>query len=311
MTASNGPGIAIGPASLPQFEDAVVAGGGRVVGASEADGVIWVNPADPHGLGELLEGSPAKWVQLPFAGVESFFDAGVIDPARTWTCAKGTYAHACAEHALALMLTAARRIHRHARDRAWVPPGLGSPERRLKGATAVIVGTGGIGRALVPMLQPLGVRMLGVSRSGSPVEGIERTGRAGELAEMAAEADFLVVCAALTAETRGLVGAAVLAALPARAWVVNVARGALVDTAALTTALEQGRIAGAALDVTDPEPLPEDHPLWAHPDVVITPHVANTWDMAIPDLAALLERNVAAFAAGAPLEGVVDPDLGY
>lgn len=311
MTESNGPGIAIGPASLPQFEQAVVAGGGRVVDATEADGVIWVNPADPHGLKDLLEGSPAKWVQLPFAGIESFFAAGVIDPARTWTCAKGTYAHACAEHAVALMLTAARRIHRHARDRAWVPPGLGSPERRLKGTTVLIVGTGGIGRALVPMLVPLGARMLGVSRSGTPVEGIERVATSDALEELAAEADFLVVCAALTPATKGLVGTAVLDALPPRAWLVNVARGGLVDTAALVAALEEGSIAGAALDVTDPEPLPEDHPLWSHPDVVITPHVANTWDMAIPDLAALLERNVAAYAAGRPLEGLVDAELGY
>jgi phosphoglycerate dehydrogenase-like enzyme len=161
------------------------------------------------------------------------------------------------------------------------------------------------------MLQPLGARMLGVSRSGSPVEGIERTGTTDRLVEMAAEADFVVVCAALTPETRGLVDAAVFDAMPAGAWLVNVARGGLVDTDALVEALRSGAIAGAALDVTDPEPLPEDHPLWSEPDVVITPHVANTWDMAIPDLAALLERNVAAFAAGAPLEGGVDPALGY
>ena len=305
------PGIAIGPASLEPFEEAVRAGGGRVVDAGEADGLIWVNPADPQGLKDVLETSPARWVQLPFAGIESFFEAGVIDPARTWTCAKGTYAHACAEHALALMLTAARRIHRHARDRAWVPPGLGSPERRLKGATVLIVGTGGIGRALVPMLQPLGARMLGVSRSGAAVAGIERTATTGALVDMAREADFVVVCAALTPATRGLVDAAVLEAMPARAWLVNVARGGLVDTAALVAALRAKSIAGAALDVTDPEPLPDDHPLWAEPDVVITPHVANTWDMAIPDLAALLQRNVAAYAAGAPLEGLVDPALGY
>lgn len=311
MSATDGPGIAIGPVSLPQFEDAVRAGGGRVVEASEADGVIWVNPADPHGLKDLLAESPAKWVQLPFAGIESFFEAGVIDPARTWTCAKGAYAHACAEHALALMLVAARRIHRHARDRAWVPPGLGSPERRLKGTTVLIVGTGGIGRALVPMLEPLGARMLGVSRSGAPVEGIERTTTTDGLVELAREADFVVVCAALTPETQGLVGAEVLDAMPPRAWLVNVARGGLVDTDALVAALSGKSIAGAALDVTDPEPLPEDHPLWAADDVVITPHVANTWDMAIPDLAALLERNVGAFAEGRPLEGLVHSDLGY
>jgi phosphoglycerate dehydrogenase-like enzyme len=308
---ASGPRIAIAPASIEQLENAVVEGGGRVVDPSDAEGIIWVNPADPQGLKDVLASSPATWVQLPFAGIESFVAAGVIDPALTWTCAKGAYGHACAEHALALMLTAARRIHRHVRERTWVAPGLGSPERRLKGRTVLIVGTGGIGRALVPMLAPLGARVLGISRSGAAIDGIERTGTTAELPTMTADADFVVVCAALTPETRGLIGAEVLAAMPAHAWLVNVARGGLVDTDALVDALRAEAIGGAALDVTDPEPLPDGHPLWDLPDAVITPHIANTWDMAIPDLAALLRRNVARYAAGQPLEGVVDPALGY
>ena len=305
------PRIAVAPASIEQFEDAVREGGGEVAPADSAAGVVWVNPADPGGLKELLQTSPARWVQLPFAGIESFVRAGVIDPALTWTCAKGTYGHACAEHALALMLVAARRIHRHVRERTWIQPGLGSPERRLKGQTVLIVGTGGIGRALVPMLRPLGARMLGVSRSGAPVEGIERTATTTALPELAAEADFVVLCAALTPETEGMIDGSVLAAMRSTAWLVNVARGGLVDTDALVAALRGRSIGGAALDVTDPEPLPDGHPLWDEPDAVITPHIANTWDMAIPDLAALLRRNVAAFAAGEPLEGLVDPALGY
>jgi D-3-phosphoglycerate dehydrogenase len=305
------PRIAIAPAAIEPFESAVRAGGGELADPAEADGLIWVNPADPQGLKDALAGSPVRWVQLPFAGIESFVRAGVIDPALTWTCAKGTYGHACAEHALALMLTAARRIHRHVREKTWIQPGLGSPERRLKGQTVLIVGTGGIGRALVPMLQPLGARMLGVSRSGAAVEGIERTATTDALAGMAAEADFVVVCAALTPETAGMIDAGVLDAMRPTAWLVNVARGGLVDTDALVAALRSKSIAGAALDVTDPEPLPDGHPLWDEPDAVITPHIANTWDMAIPDLAALLARNVASFAAGEPLEGVVDPALGY
>jgi phosphoglycerate dehydrogenase-like enzyme len=305
------PRIAVAPAPIEQFEAAVRAGGGEIVPPESADGIVWVNPGDPHGLKDLLAASSARWVQLPFAGIESFFRAGVIDPALTWTCAKRTYGHACAEHALALMLVAARRIHHHVREKTWIQPGLGSPERRLKGQTVLIVGTGGIGRALVPMLQPLGARMLGVSRSGAAVDGIERTATTDALVELAAAADFVVVCAALTPETEGLVGAEVLASMRPTAWLVNVARGGLVDTDALVAALRSGSIAGAALDVTDPEPLPDGHPLWDEPDAVITPHIANTWDMAIPDLADLLRRNVAAFGAGEPLEGLVDPELGY
>lgn len=303
--------IAIEPISEPGLEQAVVDGGGEVGDLGVAEGLIWVDPRDPGGLAERLEKSPAKWVQLPFAGIESFFAAGVIDPARTWTCAKGIYGHACAEHALALMLTAARRIHHHARVRRWEVPGFGSPERRLKDATVLVVGTGGIGSELLPMVAPLGARILAVNRSGRPLEGAERTGTTDQLPDLIGDADFVVIAAALTPATQGLFDADLLGAMKPTAWLVNVARGGLVDTSALVDVLTAGTIAGAALDVTDPEPLPEDHPLWSLDNVVITPHVANTWDMALPDLRALVARNVRNFVTGAPLEGPVDPSLGY
>ncbi|HWC13211.1 MAG TPA: D-isomer specific 2-hydroxyacid dehydrogenase family protein [Actinomycetota bacterium] len=306
------PAIAIEPATTPELEAAVTRGGGRVVtDTATADAIVWVNPRDPEGLKDLLKNAPARWVQLPFAGIESFVAAGVIDHGRTWTCTKGVYGPACAEHALALMLAAARRLHRHARDKKWRRGGFGSPERRLNGTTAVILGTGGIGSSLVEMLRPLGVRMIGVNRSGTPLAGAERTVTVEHLADVAVEADWLVVAAASTPATRHIVDARVLEALPGDAWVVNVARGELVDTDALLGALTAGAIGGAALDVTEPEPLPERHPLWDQPDVIITPHVANTWDMAVPELVALVERNVARFASGESLEGVVDPASGY
>lgn len=279
--------------------------------ANEARGLVWTNPGDPHALTELLAASPAEWVQLPFAGIESFVEAGAIDPARTWTCAKGVYGHACAEHALALMLAAGRRLHYHVRNRKWEPGGLGRPEFRLKDKTAVLFGTGGIGGALVAMLSPLGARVIGVNRSGRSLPGVARTVRSDRLAEAAAAADFLVLAAPVTSETKGAVDARVIDALPEHAWIVNVARGVLIDTPALVDALESGRIGGAALDVTDPEPLPDDHPLWSVENVIITPHIANTWDMALPDLAELVARNVAKFSSGAPLEGLVDVAAGY
>ena len=303
--------IAIEPISEPGLEQAVVDGGGEVAGVTGAEGLIWIDPRDPKGLGERLGRSPAEWIQLPFAGIESFFEAGVIDPARTWTCAKGAYGHACAEHALALMLTAARRIHHHARDRRWEVPGFGSPERRLKDALVLVVGTGGIGSELVPMLQPLGARIVGVNRSGTPLRGAERTGTTDELPDLVGDVDFVVIAAALTPATRHLFDAELLQRMKPTTWLVNVARGGLVDTDALVDALSSGTIAGAALDVTEPEPLPEGHPLWDLDNVVITPHVANTWDMALPDLRALVRRNVENFVTGGELEGRVDPSLGY
>ena len=305
------PGIAVEPFSDDGLLRAITDSGGDVVEADRARGLVWTNPVDPQGLKELLEDCPAEWVQLPFAGIESFVESGVLDGSRTWTCAKGAYGHACAEHALALMLAAARRLHHHARNRKWEPGGLGRPEFRLKDKKVVVFGTGGIGSALEGMVRPLGMRVVGVNRSGRPLPGAELTVTSERLVEVCGDADFLVLAAAVTEQTIGAIDASVIASLPSRAWIVNVARGVLVDHDALVQALQEGRIAGAALDVTEPEPLPEDHPLWRLDNMLITPHIANTWDMAVPDLSALVARNVANFARGAPLEGVVDLAAGY
>jgi phosphoglycerate dehydrogenase-like enzyme len=134
---------------------------------------------------------------------------------------------------------------------------------------------------------------------------------ASDLQAQVSRSDWVVLAAPLTPSTTHLINREMLAAMPRQAWLVNVARGPLVDTDALVEALREGRIAGAALDVTDPEPLPDGHPLWSLENAIITPHAANTWDMALPELAARVERNVLAFAGGTPLEGVVDIKLGY
>jgi D-3-phosphoglycerate dehydrogenase len=305
------PKIAVAPMAGDEIEKAVVAAGGEVSAPEEADGVVWTNPADPQALKELLAASPARWVQLPFAGIESFVSAGVIDPRLTWTCMKGTYGPPCAELALALMLAGARNLKEHFAAQTWRPGGFGTPERRLEGATVVILGTGGIGSALSEMLVPLKVSVVGVNRSGRPLKNAVDTVTADRLIEVVGDADFLVVTAALTPATHKIVNARVFDAMPAHSWLVNVARGGLVDTDALVDALSDGSIAGAGLDVTDPEPLPDEHPLWKLPNALITPHIANTWDMAIPQLVAQVGRNVALFAAGEPLEGVVDAEAGY
>ena len=308
---SNHPRIAIAPWSDDALVRAVKGGGGLIVDPPEAEGIVWVDPRDPSGLKDLLEGAPARWVQLPFAGIEAFIAADVIDENRLWTCTKGAYGHSTAEHALALMLLACRRLHVHARDRKWVPAGLGSPERQLEGAVVVLIGTGGIGSALVAMLEPLRPEVIAVNRSGKPLGGVTRTVPSTRLDNVIGEADFVVLAASATPETHHMIDGARLAAMKDTAWLINVARGALVDHDALVEALRADAIGGAALDVTEPEPLPENHPLWSMDRVVITPHVANTWDMALPELRAVVQRNVARFAAGQPLEGVVDVALGY
>lgn len=306
--------VAIAPVSTEEMRTAVERGGGRVVEPGEAEALVWVDPANPDGLKALLTTCPAPWIQLPFAGIEAFFAAGVIDPTRTWTCAKGIYGHSTAEHALALMLMAARRLHIHVNARSWSSPrgvgsGFGAAERRLADCTVLIVGTGGIGTELAAMLVPLRANVIGVNRSGSPMPNSIRTEKTDRLRELLPSADFVVLATALTPRTKGLLGAGELELMKPSAWLINVARGALVDTEALVAALRDGRIGGAALDVTDPEPLPDGHPLWDL--AVVTPHVANTWDMALPELSALVERNVRRYGQGEPLEGTVDPAAGY
>lgn len=305
------PAIALLPFAEDGLVQAVADGGGRVVDPPEADGLVWTDPRDPEGLKDALSETTARWVQLPFAGIERFMAAGAIDPSRSWTCTKGIYGPACAEHALALMLAASRQIHRHARARSWREAGFGSPERRMKGSTVLIFGAGGIGKALIAMLVPLEVTIVAVNRSGTEVPGADATATSDRLAELLPDADYVVLTAAVTDETRGLFDQDMLGRMKQDAWLINVARGALIDTEALVEVLKGEQIAGAALDVTEPEPLPDDHPLWELPNVLITPHVANTWDMALPELTEMVRRNVAHFAAGEPLEGAVDPGLGY
>lgn len=317
-STKSSPAVAVMP-SNGDLEDAVVRGGGRLSEVREADGLIWTDARHPERLEEALNNSPVRWVQLPFAGVERFLEAGVIDEKRTWTCAKGTYGPATAEHALALILAAARMVHHHARRTEWMLrreiPTLGRGDsagpRRLAGTHALIAGAGGIGGALIPMLRGLQMKVTAVNRSGTKVTGADRTVATGALEEVLGDADWVVVAAPLTPETRGLIGQRQLELMRPGAWLINVARGGLVDTKALTAAIGSGQIAGAALDVTDPEPLPSDHKLWGFDNVLITSHTANTAAMALPDLCDLVERNTRRFAGGRPLEGTIDPKLGY
>ena len=174
-----------------------------------------------------------------------------------------------------------------------------------------IVGAGGIGRALIGLLEPFGAEVIAVTRRGHDVPGAARTLAADRVGEAWGEAHHVVIAAPATDGTRHLVGARELAAMREDAWLINVARGSLVDTDALVEALRAGSIAGAALDVTDPEPLPDGHPLWELPNVLITPHVATPPEAERRHFAERVRENVRRLAAGEELEGLIDPDGGY
>ena len=292
------PTVHVAPEPDPEVEAAVRAAGGEIGPLEQAEGLVWVDSNPDEFPAELPDG--VRWVQLPSAGVERWLDR--IDGDREWTSAAPAFGRSVAEHALALMLAGVRRLHVFARARTWTRPAIG----QLARSTVAIVGTGEIGRALIELLEPFEVEVLALTRRGRdgtlPVE---------RLSEVLPRADFVVIAAPATPATRHLIGAEELAAMREDAWLVNVSRGALVDTDALVAALEAGSIAGAALDVTDPEPLPDDHPLWSQPRALITAHVANPDATLRRDLAELVGEQVRRLAAGEPLLSPVDRDAGY
>jgi phosphoglycerate dehydrogenase-like enzyme len=303
------PRIAIGPSASRYAEDAVRAGGGLPVKLGErADALVWLSAHDTDGLYAVLEDQPGlRWVQLPFAGVEDAMEAGFVDPARTWTSAKGLYGRPVAEHALLLALAGLRLLPERIRAHSWGTPAGTS----LYGAPVTILGGGGVTRQLLRLLEPFGVEATVVRRQADPLPGATRTVSTREVDDVLAGALVVFLALALTPATRHIIGAAQLDAMDDRAWLINVARGGHVDTDALVAALRAGSIAGAGLDVTEPEPLPDGHPLWGLHNCIVTPHTADTWDMRMPLLSSRIRANVAHFAAGEPLEGLVDPHAGY
>jgi len=306
MTA---PRVAVGPYPSDFATDAVREGGGVVVELHESpDSLVWLDPADVVGLTEWIEQVPsARWVQLPFAGVERVAAAGLLDDTRIWTCAKGAYAEPVAEHALALALAGMRHLPARVEARSWgIPAGTSLYDQKV-----TIVGGGGVATSLLEQLAPFRVDATVVRRHADPLPGATRVLQTERLHEALAGSLVVFLALALTPETMGIIGADEFAVMEESSWLVNVARGRHVDTDALVAALDLRSIAGAALDVTDPEPLPDGHPLWGRSDCIITPHTADTIEMVIPLLAARIRTNVARLSAGEPLIGQVDPVAGY
>jgi phosphoglycerate dehydrogenase-like enzyme len=302
------PRVAIGPGRADFAVDAVRAGGGVPADAdSAADALIWLSPEDTEGLRSALAATSARWVQLSSAGVELTHAAGLLDQDRVWTSAKGIYAEPVAEHALMLALAGLRSLRRRVEARSWGPPAGDS----LYDEPVAILGGGGITAKLLELLAPFRVKATVVRRRPEPVQGAMQTLPVPMLHEALSDARVVFLALALTPETEKIIGTAELASMRPGGWLVNIARGRHVDTDALVTALERGEIGGAALDVTDPEPLPDGHPLWTQERCIITPHTADTPEMTRRPLALRIRDNVRRFGAGEPLAGVVDAIAGY
>lgn len=303
--------IAILPKSSDVFADAVSRGGGTIEPLGpQTRGLLWLSYSRADELEQTLANNPQiSWVQLPWAGVDRFSPSLKLHGKnRLFTSAKGAYAQPVAEHALGMILALLRRLPRRSRMTSWDTEILGTS---LYGRNVTIIGAGGIARELMRLLSPFDVHVTIVRRSHLTVPGAETTLTVDRLRDALSSADVVVVAAALTDETVRLIDEQHIAAMPRGSVLVNIARGPLVGSDALVDALASGHLAGAALDVTDPEPLPPGHKLWSAPNILITPHQADTPEMTAPLLAARIEHNVRAFLAGESLVGVVDADLGY
>ena len=299
--------IAVQPANSPEWvRDAVIAGGGHIAEPADASAIVWTAARNASGLREVLDANAhLEWVQVPFAGIENFVP--ILDDSRIWTCGKGVYAEPVAEHALALALAGMRHISSYSRATQWTGPA----GRNLLGAAVTIVGGGGITESLVRLLQPFNCSITVVRRTVEDIEGVDTVVGPENLVDALAGADVVFLALSLTRETIGLIGKPELEVMEPHAWIINVARGGHIVTDDLVWALQNNVIGGAALDVTDPEPLSENHPLWSLPNCIITPHVGNTPEMAVPLLSARITENVKRFINDETLIGLVDVRHGY
>ena len=286
--------------------DAVVDGGGEVVEVSEAEALVWGAARDPDGLAQVLENADhIRWVQLPFAGIENFVH--LVDESRLWTCGKGVYAEPVAEMALTLALAGMRGFGTYARATEWSKP----RGHNLLGSRVTILGGGGITESLIGLLRPFDCRITVVRNRVTEMDGVDEVLQGDRYLDALPDADLVVLALALTPETEGIISRSELESMADHAWLVNVARGRHIVTDDLVWALQNDLIGGAGLDVTDPEPLPAGHPLWTLPNCIITPHVGNTPEMAVPLLSERIVVNVRAWANGDDLVGPVFPELGY
>lgn len=301
--------VALGPHGNRLLSEAITRAGAVLSDLSDARGLVW--DGGPWDFPELPE--QVRWVQVNSAGVEHWFGTEVFEnnPNVQFTSAVGAFSASVAEHALMMLLAGVRALPAHLEADSWRHVEFAPRVGTLRDATVTILGAGGIGRALIPMLSPLGAHVIAVNRSGKPVPGALETVAAQQMNEVWERSDHVVIAAPATPATKHVVERHALSALKPHSWIVNVARGDLLDTDAAIGALRTGTIGGLALDVTDPEPLPDGHPLWSMPNVIITPHDSNPAHHRIPAFADRVAVNVSRFVAGEELIGTIDTTLGY
>ncbi len=265
---------------------------------------------------DLLQRAPAlKWVHIVAAGVERWIGAGFLEHEELiFTSGQGPTSQPIAEYILMAMLLLAKNASLYVRQqdqRRWQ----GHRGFEVQGKTLGIVGLGTIGGAAARLARAIGCRVIAVRRSVTApqehADGVDLVLPARDLPRLLAESDFVALCAPSTVETKHLIDAAALRQMKRSAFLINIARGALIDEAALVAALKAGEIAGAALDVFEPEPLSPESELWGLPNVLITPHVSNASEHFARRAAELFIDNLGRYLRGEPLRNVVSRERGY
>jgi phosphoglycerate dehydrogenase-like enzyme len=257
------------------------------------------------------EAKQLRWVHWSGAGVDAVLFPALVESEVVLTNSRGVFDRAMAEYVLGLVIGFAKRFPESfalQSQRTW--------QHRLtemvEGRDALVVGVGGIGRAIAQLLRGVGMRVTGVGRSARA--GDRDFGTVfdpSDLNRLLPRADYVVIAAPLTDETRRMFGTAQLRAMKPTAYLINIARGAIVDEAALVAALEAGEIAGAALDCFETEPLPPESPLWSLPGVVVSPHLSGDFTGHADALVDLFCENFRRFRSGTPLLNIVDKMRGY
>lgn len=280
--------------------------------AALAEAHILFGPSNvpPH----FIDAAPAlRWFQVINAGVDRMAEQGMLSRGFTVTNVSGLAAAPIAEWVMGAIVMLAKGMHTSVRDQTghrWAFRFTGE----VKGKTIGIAGMGAIGRETARRARAFGMRVIASRRRVAPGDTDDDCDLLvpySGLATLLAESDYVVLCVPLTKETVGLIGEAELRLMKPTAALLNIARGQVVDQGALIAALRDGTIAAAALDVTDPEPLPPDSPLWDMPNVILTPHVSGAVEGYGHRAVEIFLRNLQHFVAGEALENVVDPVLAY
>ncbi len=304
MLAQVAPGVEIVPYDTNEEALAEIAGADALIGTATAE--------------LLAAGKSLRWVQVGSAGVERYLTISELENGSVLLTNGQRMASAMiAEHVMALTRALARGINRAVAaqtEGTWKRSEIGNsaPLTGLRGKTMLVVGLGGIGTEVARLADGAGMRVTAIRnsrRAGPPF--VDKVGLGEDLAAYVADADVVANCLPMTPTTADTFNADLFASMKPTAFFINVGRGGTVDTEALVAALENGTIAGAGLDVTDPEPLPEGHPLWNAPNLVITPHFAAWSDEGRERRWLLYRENLRRFVAGERLLSVVDPSRGY